>query len=322
LYLCDEAFKLMRLGTSGIVINELGEILLIQRDDTRTFAPPGGGIESGELPTENVVREVEEETGLKVMPVRLVGVYFLEWGDSAWLNFVFRCIKRGGDLTTSPESIQVGYFQTNNLPSPMAAIHRERLLQGFSHNGGAPYWQKEKQGLYLRFGRFLLNQGIYRWKNWQRKRRGEPDYVAPPEWRTGAFTVIRNEKGEVLWIKRVDMDFWNLPGGGGFKNEAPWETAVRETLEETGLTVTLTNLTSVSIYEDEPHAIFTFTAAIDSGTLTTGPEAEAFAWFAPGEEPDNCFASHMVRVADAVSADEVTQFRYQKIKRGNTEDTE
>jgi len=310
----------MRIGTNGIVINESGDVLLIQRDDTRTFAPPGGGVEAGELPTENIVREVEEETGIKVVPVRLVGLYFLEWGNTSWLNFSFRCIQRSGKLSTSPESIQVGYYLINNLPSPMAPLHRERLLQGFSHKGGAPYWETGKQSLYIKFGRFILNQGIYRWKNWQRKQRGEPDYVAPPEFKVGAFTVIRNEKGDVLWIKRGDVDAWNLPGGGGLINEAPWETAVRETLEETSLTTHLTNLTSVMVYENEAHIIFTFTANIESGTLTTGAEAQAFAWFAPGEEPENCFDSHVKRVADAVSDDEVTQFRYQKNK--NTEDGE
>ena len=101
--------------------------------------------------------------------------------------------------------------------------------------------------------------------------------------------MIRNEKGEVLWLKRGDVDFWNLPGGGGLLNEPPWETAVRETQEETGLTVTLTNLTGVYVYENEAHVILTFTGNIQAGTLTTGAEAEVFAWFASGEEPENAF---------------------------------
>ena len=89
--------------------------------------------------------------------------------------------------------------------------------------------------------------------------------------------MIRNEKGEVLWLKRGDADFWNLPGGGGNLNEPPWETAVRETQAETGLTFTLRNLTGVYVNENEAHVIFTFTGNIQSGTLAAGVEAEAFA---------------------------------------------
>jgi len=304
----------MRLGTTGIVINEFGEVLLIQRDDTRTFAPPGGGIEAGELPDENVVREVAEETGLKVYPVRLVGLRYLRWGQTSWLNFVFRCIQRGGKLATSPESLQVGFYAMNNLPAPMPTLTKERLEKGFIHKGGPPYWEQEKEGFSLRVGRLVLTKGIYPWRNWRRKRRGEPTFIPPPEFKVGAFTVIRNDNGDVLWVKRNDIDFWNLPCGGGLDNEPPWETAVRETIEETGLTVTLTDLTSVHVYENEAQIVLTFTADIESGILTTGPESIDFAWFTPGKEPENSFEQHRTRVADAVSDDEVTQFRLQSGK--------
>jgi ADP-ribose pyrophosphatase YjhB (NUDIX family) len=312
----------MKLGTNGVVINEHGEVLLIQRDDSRTFAPPGGGIDAGELPTENVAREVLEETGLKVMPVRLVGVYHTPVEKIGILNFVFRCIPRGGEVKTSKESLLVGYYPTNNLPGPMDEVHRERLERAFTHNGGAPFWMTHQPSLGYKIGRAIVTQGIYRWRDFNRKRRGEPVFVPSPDWKIGAFTVIRNEKGEVLWVKRGDVDFWNLPGGGGLVNEAPWKTAVRETKEETALTVTLTDLTSVHVYENEAHVVLTFTADIESGELTTGSESEAFAWSTPGEEPENSFEQHRIRVADAVSDDEVTQFRYQKIKSGNTESTE
>jgi len=38
------------------------------------------------------------------------------------------------------------------------------------------------------------------------------------------------------------------------------------------------------------------------GELTTGPEAAAFAWFQPGEEPANTPPQHRERVADACAA--------------------
>lgn len=305
----------MQIGTNGIIVNEYGEVLLIRRDDTRTFAPPGGGLETGQLPTDDVIREVREETGLIVLPVRLVGVYHFHWLKEGNLGFVFRCLKRGGEITPSEESPVVAYFPTHKLPGPIAPMHKERLERSLAHTGGPPYWGTQKDDLTMRLGRFLLKQVIYRWKDWRRARRGEPPYVAPPVWRLGGFTVIRNEAGAVLWVKRTDYPIWNLPGGGSDFNEPPWDTAVRETHEETGLHVRLTDLTGVYVYgENSAEMIFTFTAEISGGQLTTGPEAAEFAYFMSGQEPANSLPQHIERVADALGNHEGTVFRHQSGK--------
>ena len=87
----------MNIGTTGIIIDQKMQLLVIKRDDTRTWAPPGGSSDAGEMPTESVTREVEEETGFKVMPVRLVGLSFIpEFGEGV-LQFTFRCLLRGGE---------------------------------------------------------------------------------------------------------------------------------------------------------------------------------------------------------------------------------
>ena len=303
----------MQIGTNGIIINEYGEVLLIRRDDTRTFAPPGGGLEAGELPTDNVRREVREETGLIVLPVRLVGVYHFHWLKEGNLGFVFRCLQQGGEITPSPESPVVAYFPAHKLPGPIAPMHKERLERSLAHTGGPPYWGTQKDDLTMRLGRFMLQQVIYRWRDWRRARRGERPYIAPPIWKLAAFTVIRNADGAVLWVKRTDMDMWNLPGGGSDFNEPPWDTAVRETLEETGLHVRLTDLTGVYVKPD-PLMVIVFTAEITGGQLTTGPEAAEFAYFLPGQEPANSLPQHAQRVADALSAHEGTMFRRQSGK--------
>jgi ADP-ribose pyrophosphatase YjhB (NUDIX family) len=241
----------MLLSTNGIVTNEWGHVLLIRRDDTRTFAPPGGGLEAGELPTENVAREVQEETGLRVLPVRLVGLYHFAWGKTGGLCFNFRCLQRGGQLTTSAESPQVGFFAPDNLPRPMAPLHRERLQRDLFHAGGSPYWGSQKMGLGSRVGKFLLRQGVYRWRDWQRRRRGEPLYTPPPDWQLSAWTIVQNERGEVLWGRMAD-ETWQLPGGAGLPTELPWVTAVRSPHRPTGLTLQLTGLTAV--YATKAHA--------------------------------------------------------------------
>lgn len=62
-------------AASAIVTNDLGEILVHRRTDNDLWALPGGGMEFGESIADTVVREVYEETGLRVSPNYVVAVY-------------------------------------------------------------------------------------------------------------------------------------------------------------------------------------------------------------------------------------------------------
>lgn len=302
----------IRVGTSGILINQYNQVLLIQRDDSRTWAPPGGALDAGELPNEGVVREVKEETGILVMPVRLALVQFLPITPYPILSFTFRCLQRGGNIEPSDESPQVGFVAMNELPRSMSTFHRGRLERTAVHTGGGPDWYVEPISWRTNLWRIYLQRVVYPWKDLRRKWQGKPTYVPPPTWDLSAFTIIRDEQGRVLWVKRTDQDVWNLPGGVGVENEPPWETAVRETQEETGLTVELSAITGVYLYEsDKPHLSLAFTASIQNGTLTTGPESAEFAYFAPGEEPENTVKQHLERVMDAISDSDEPAIRRQ-----------
>ena len=112
------------VGTIGIVLDKHGRVLLIRRDDTFTWARPGGTLEPGELPTESVKWEVEEETGLKVVPVNVTGIYFLKQPNHSILDLCFHCKVVGGSLSTADESIQVGFKPVDSLPCTLSKLHR------------------------------------------------------------------------------------------------------------------------------------------------------------------------------------------------------
>ncbi|MEV0614820.1 NUDIX domain-containing protein [Nonomuraea sp. NPDC050404] len=65
--------------------------------------------------------------------------------------------------------------------------------------------------------------------------------------------VVTNEAGELLLIRRSDNDNWALPGGAIDLGESIPQAAIRETLEETGITCEITGL--VGTYSDPGHVI-------------------------------------------------------------------
>jgi 8-oxo-dGTP pyrophosphatase MutT (NUDIX family) len=69
--------------------------------------------------------------------------------------------------------------------------------------------------------------------------------------------AVRDDRGRILLIHKVDNDLWALPGGGHDAGESITDTAVREVREETGLDVevvrlvgTYTNPSHVMAYDD------------------------------------------------------------------------
>lgn len=67
----------------------------------------------------------------------------------------------------------------------------------------------------------------------------------------GAF--VRDERGRILLIRRDDNGNWSMPGGAMDPGESLTECAIRETLEEAGVTIEVTDL--VGIWTDPRHRI-------------------------------------------------------------------
>ena len=60
----------------GIVLNDMGQILLLHSKKHNGYSIPGGTVEKGETLKTTVVREVLEETGADIIPIKVVGKYF------------------------------------------------------------------------------------------------------------------------------------------------------------------------------------------------------------------------------------------------------
>lgn len=79
-----------RVGCRAIVI-EKGKVLLSWEERKNVYMSPGGGVEEGETLEECVVRELCEEAGLRVKPIKhllRVDEYCFE---TLWVNNYFVC---------------------------------------------------------------------------------------------------------------------------------------------------------------------------------------------------------------------------------------
>ena len=77
------------VSVAGVITDDHGRALLIQRRDNHHWEPPGGVLELGESIHDGLRREVREETGLDVEPVTLTGVY--KNMNRGIIALVFRC---------------------------------------------------------------------------------------------------------------------------------------------------------------------------------------------------------------------------------------
>ncbi len=245
----------MKLVATGIVTNQYNDILLIQRDDTLTWAPPGGSILSGELPTDGVAREVREETGMVVLPVRLVSTSFWPGDPYSHLHLTFRCLIRGGVPTPSAEAPQVGFFDTRALPRPMMAPHRERIEKARFHTGPAIWFSGRGDRLH-RLARQVRKVLV----SLRRDGRLRPETAAGAAeeeiWSAAAYVLLANAAGETLWVPGDGG--WVLPGGPGVRQEAPWETAARLVEAQTGLPVALRQLAGIFVRKGARDIRFVF----------------------------------------------------------------
>jgi len=106
-------------AASTVVEDSGGKILMQRRSDNSLWSIPGGAMEPGESIAQTAIRETQEETGLEVEILRLIGIYsnpnhVVEYSDGEvrqQFSVCFACRPVGGELATSDESSEVGFFE-------------------------------------------------------------------------------------------------------------------------------------------------------------------------------------------------------------------
>ncbi len=152
-----EGYVTPKVAVGAVVGNERGEILLVQRADSAVWLYPTGWADVGYSASEVAVKEVLEETGIQVEPLRLIALL-----DGLRLGFtriplyslVFHCRMVGGRLQCHPlECLDAGWYAEDGLPQPLAGdarwtAHAFRAIRGepvdvFFDPPRDPPWRKK-----------------------------------------------------------------------------------------------------------------------------------------------------------------------------------
>ncbi|MGK5549347.1 NUDIX domain-containing protein [Streptomyces sp. URMC 127] len=135
-------------SVTAVVRNDAQDVLLIHKTDNNLWALPGGGHEIGESIKDTVVREVEEETGIRVEVMDVSGLYtdpghVMAYDDGEvrqQFSICFRARPVGGALRTSSESKEVRWVSLDDLDD--LDIHpsmRLRIDHGLDTSRTQPY---------------------------------------------------------------------------------------------------------------------------------------------------------------------------------------
>ncbi|MET1124003.1 MAG: NUDIX hydrolase [Archaeoglobaceae archaeon] len=123
--------KCITLTVDAIIPYE-GKIVLVKRLNEPFkgyYALPGGIVEYGESCEEAVLREVEEETGLKGKIHGLVGVYSDPNRDPRghYVSVCYVVLPVGGELRAGSDAKEVALFDLNSLPK--LAFDHEKMIK-------------------------------------------------------------------------------------------------------------------------------------------------------------------------------------------------
>ncbi len=136
---CDFVFYQNPIPAAGAIIVKDDRVLLVKRahpPKVNWWCIPAGFMEWSEHPTDTAVREVEEETGLKIRLTSFFEVYSGQ--DDPRNNAVLMLYLAdviGGELRASDDALEVKYFSFDELPDQIAFIsHRQALADYVSRH--------------------------------------------------------------------------------------------------------------------------------------------------------------------------------------------
>jgi len=120
LFAGETGYATPKVDVRGVIFRD-GRILLVRERLDGAWSLPGGWADIGLSATENVIKEIREETGYEARAGRLLAVLDKKFHEHPVSPFhvykmFFRCEIVGGEAVETMETSEVGFFAEDELP--------------------------------------------------------------------------------------------------------------------------------------------------------------------------------------------------------------
>jgi ADP-ribose pyrophosphatase YjhB (NUDIX family) len=148
-YIVSKEYTTPKVDVRAVVFNRQDEILLVREQADGLWSLPGGWADVGYSPKEIAQKEVKEETGLEVHPVRLLSVADMSKHPHPPIpfyvyKFFILCELTGGEFTQAFDILDKGFFPPAHLPPlSLERVLPEQIAAAYE------YYKKPAKEVYL-----------------------------------------------------------------------------------------------------------------------------------------------------------------------------
>ncbi len=136
--------QVVRVGCGALIVNDKDEVLLLKRADSSRdecgyWSQPGGAVDYGETVEESIIREVQEEVGVKIKLIKYL--CYTDQNDvkdaEHWVAISYLAEITSGQVKNMEphKHSEVKWFRVHKLPRKLSkATHdstRTYLMSGF-----------------------------------------------------------------------------------------------------------------------------------------------------------------------------------------------
>lgn len=140
----EEGFQTPKMDTRAAIFQD-GKILLV-KEATGLWSMPGGWVDVNQSIKTNTVKEVKEEAGLDVIPVKLIALHDRNrhnipvYAYGICKAFVL-CEAAEGSFCSNTETVASGYFALDDLPALALDKNNEEQVRMCFEAYGSPNWE-------------------------------------------------------------------------------------------------------------------------------------------------------------------------------------
>lgn len=125
-----------RVSVKALILNETRDKFLICEEDNGVWDLPGGGLEWGITPQDDLPREIHEEMGLAVTKVAKDPSYFItdqNMDKTLWLaNVVYETELENFNFTPSNECVNIKFVDKTDIEGMKVFTNVQKIAEMFN----------------------------------------------------------------------------------------------------------------------------------------------------------------------------------------------